>query len=312
MAELLRTISIKDDDYPSLLRYVFNPPLNLYVRGELPDLEGKTAIAVIGTRHASPYGLKMGRNIAYEIASCGGVVVSGLTAGIDSAAAEGALLAGGTVIGILGTPVSDAVSDLAKEVVKKGCLISEYPAGTKTNRAYFRARNRIAAGLSEGVVVVEAPEKSGTRLFVAEALEQGKEIFAVPGNADSENAAGTLKFIKEGAKLITHGWEVAEEFPNTMKIVKISPEAELPVESKSKKFVDKEKHDHYIDITEKLKGLDPAEILIVKAINSGCLNADEISVMTGLSVPEISKNLTMLQIKSIIIKEAAGFAINIK
>ena len=305
-------IDIGEALYPESLRNIYNPPKTLYIRGELPDLSRETAIAVIGTRKASPYGLKMGRNLAYEIARCGGIVISGLTAGIDAAAAEGALLAGGRVIGVLGTSVEDVRNELAEEVVKSGCLVSEYPAGSIPNKTHFRARNRIAAGLSEGVVVVEAPEKSGTRLFVAEALEQGKQIFAVPGNADSDNSAGTLQLIKEGAMLVTHGWEVAEEYPGRLQAVKDEPVPDRPVTQKSKKCVDKQNSYYYIDITEKLKGLSPAEIKIVKAISAGCRSADEIANAAALPISEVSGNLTMLQIKGTVKKDAAGFSINMK
>lgn len=207
----IRIITIDDKEYPQSLKDIFAPPYALYMRGRVPDFSDISPVAVIGTRKASPYGLKMGKSIAYELCRCGAAVVSGLTAGIDAAAAEGALSAGGRVIGILGTPIDAAKSELALKVREEGTLISEYAPGTHQKKYFFRERNRIAAGISSGVVVVEAPEKSGTRLFVAEALEQGKQIFALPGNADSENSAGTLKLIKEGALLVTHGWEVAEE-----------------------------------------------------------------------------------------------------
>ena len=147
-----------------------------------------------------------------DFSECGGTVLSLLTTGIDEASAKGALLSGRPCIGVLGTSHERFRSVFREELRKNGALVSEYPPGRETARHFFRERNRIAAGLSVGVVVIEAPEHSGTRLFVQDAVEQGKDIFAVPGNADAENAAGTLSLLKEGAKLVTCGEEVLEEY----------------------------------------------------------------------------------------------------
>ena len=271
-------ISVKEPDYPGILKNIFNPPESLYVRGTLPDLETAVAIAVIGTRSASPYGIRMARSMACEIAACGAVVVTGLSSAIDAAAAEGAMAAGGRVIAVLGTPVGSAKSELAEKILRCGALVSEYPEGTVPKRAYFRARNRIAAGLSSGVVVIEAPEKSGTRLFVAEALDQGKEIFAVPGNADSDMSTGTLQFIKEGAKLVTHGWEIAEEFPLQMDAGRrgtaptgtgTAVSGTRSPKRAGKNIVDKKKELSYIDITERPAGLSDSEAQILHSVASG-------------------------------------------
>ena len=166
----LRILTLQDAAYPVRLRNIFAPPVVLYVRGELPPLDLSVAIAVVGTRRASSYGLKMARDLAFQMAASGAVILSGLTAGIDAEAAQGALLAGGRVIGVLGTPHEEARGELARSVAARGALLSEYPPGTARMRSFFRDRNRITAGLSVGVLAVEAPEKSGTRLFVEEAL----------------------------------------------------------------------------------------------------------------------------------------------
>ena len=208
----LRILTYQDAAYPARLRNIFAPPVVLYVKGKLPELDREAAIAVIGTRKASVYGLNMSRNMAYQICRCGGTVVSLLTHGIDAEAARGALLAEGSCVGVLGTPHEEEHSRLAGELSVRGCLLSEYPPGRHSQRQFFRERNRIAAGLSVALVVVEAPEHSGTRLFAQEALEQGKEIFAIPGNVNAENSAGTLSMLKEGANLATCGWDVLQDF----------------------------------------------------------------------------------------------------
>ena len=205
-------VTMQDADYPARLKSIFAPPVALFVQGSLKGLEETAAISVIGTRGATPYGLKMGRRMAYEIASSGGIVVTTLSPGIDEAAARGALLGGGRCIGVLGCAHSERPQALYRDIAATGALISEYPPGTITQKSFFRERNRVAAGLSLAVAVVEAPERSGTMLFVQEALEQGKEIFAVPGNADAANSAGTNALLKQGARPATCGWDVLSEF----------------------------------------------------------------------------------------------------
>lgn len=306
-------ISIEDARYPELLKHIYNAPESLYVRGSFPDFQQETAISVIGTRRASPYGLKMARRLGYEIAKCGAWIVTGIGSEIDSAAAEGAIQAGGKVIAVLGTPVENPKSVLAEKISENGALISEYPKGTVPQKAFFKMRNRIAAGISVGVVVVEAPEHSGTRLFVTEALNQGKDIFAVPGNADSEMSSGTIRLIKEGAKMVTHGWEVAEEYPWRLHPVLCedyrTESAVPPVRQPKKNIVDKKNAGRYIDVTVIPKDLSESEVLIYKAVSDGCRSTDEIVAKTGLPVSAVSGKLTMLQIKGLINKVPTGLTI---
>lgn len=311
-------ITFDDARYPETLKNIYAPPCVLYVRGRLPDIEKYCAVSVIGTRKATPYGIKMGRSMAYELSRCGAVIVSGLTAGIDAAAAEGVLLAGGKCIGVLGTPIPAVGNSLYKSVAASGALVSEYAPGTKQLRTFFRERNRIAAGLSEGVVVIEAPEKSGTRLFVAEALEQGKDIFALPGNADSESSAGTLKFLREGAKLVAHGWEVAEEFvsnyPGTLDVQRMEsvpeyhPECAVAEKKPAKSCKQPKAADNRPGKPGKqvLPGLSEEEMLVIGAIGTAGASADEIINATGLLTGRVMSLLTFLEIKGVIRKEPGG------
>ena len=184
-------VTQQDAAYPPRLRHIFSPPVVLYGKGTLPQPETDVPIAVIGTRDNTPYGLRMAESFGSELARSGATVVSLLTSEIEQAAAREAMRAGGRVIGVLGVPHERDRRPLAAEVREHGALLSEYPPFTRPIRDFFRDRNRVAAGLSVGVLVIEAPEKSGTQLFVAEAAEQGKEIFAVPGNADADKSAGT-------------------------------------------------------------------------------------------------------------------------
>lgn len=310
----VRIVTMQDAAYPARLRYIFAPPVVLYVRGELPPLDSLPAIAVVGTRRASVYGRKMARDLAFQMAASGAVILSGLTAGIDAEAAWGALAAGGKCIGVLGTPHEAERGQLAETVAARGALISEYAPGTRPQRSFFRERNRITAGLSLGVLAVEAPEKSGTRLFVEEAASQGKEIFAVPGNADAEGSAGTLAMLKDGAKLVTCGWDVLSEFealyPGALKRSGAlhAPEEPAPkpvplggrtaqAEKKPKPALDKPGAGDYIDLKQQLSELNEDQLRIIAVMDAGPVHVDDIVERSQLPVAKVLAQLTMLELK---------------
>ena len=207
-------LTIQDAAYPRRLAAIYDPPLVLYVRGRLPSIDDLAAVAVVGTRRATPYGLKMATRMGYELTRCGALVVSGLTGGVDAAAAEGALMAGGSCVGVLGSAIDDRRwgGSLARDVETVGAIVSEYPPGTPGNAAFFRARNRVTSGLTVACVVAEAPAKSGALLFADEALSQGREVFAVPANADAPAAAGSNALLKEGASPATDARDVLADF----------------------------------------------------------------------------------------------------
>lgn len=327
-------ISCQDANFPDRLKNICFPPSIIYVKGTLPAIDDEAAIALIGTRKASPYGLKMGRKLGYEIAKCGGIVVSGLTSGIDASGAEGALLAGGKVIGVLGTPHEKERGRLAEDVARSGALISEYPPGTTPNSAFFRARNRLAAGLSVGVAVVEAPAKSGTRLFANEAADQGKEIFAVPGNADSYNCVGTNSLLKEGAKPVTNGWDIMCEFAplypdkvshtrdmtmpadkETKPAIYSDDDAVKPEkrEKATKKVIDKRDSTAYIDLQTVLEKLSETQIKIVSVMETPSMHVDDIIERSDFSPARVLADLTMLQLKGIVTQEKGKrFTLNVK
>lgn len=322
-------ISIQDAEYPVRLKNIYAPPSVIYVKGKLPKLDEEAAIAVIGTRNASPYGTKMGLKLGFEIAKCGAVVISGLTKGIDAAGAEGALLADGKCVGVLGVPHEMSKGKLSEELAVRGALVSEYPPGAGTCRQYFRARNRISAGLSVGVVVVEAPLKSGTKLFVDEAVEQGKEIFVVPGNADNENCAGSNAMLKDGAKPVTDGWDIMSEFEKLFpdKVKKVCAELPKRMEKPSqdeeiktvkpknntKKVIDKPESTEYIDLKTQLESLSQTQINIVSVMDSAAIQVDEIIERTGLSPAKVLADLTILQLKGYVSQQSGKrFTLNIK
>ena len=322
----LDVITMQDAAYPARLKAIFAPPVALFVQGSIKGLDEEAAVSVIGTRSATPYGLKMGRRLAYEIASSGGVVVSTLSPGIDEAAARGALLGGGKCVGVLGCAHSERLSPLQRDIAASGALVSEYPPGTATQKSFFRDRNRIAAGLSLAVAVVEAPATSGALLFAAEALEQGKEIFAVPGNADAANSAGTNALLKQGARPATCGWDVLSEFerlyPGRLRPSRTAlpeepaspPPAEKPAEpAKEKKEIDKEKPKDYIDLRDQLSRLSTEQLEIITAIGKGRQHIDDIIEATGYPAAKVLAQLTVLEIKGYISRSAGKrISLNIK
>lgn len=310
----LSIVTMQDALYPRRLRAIYAPPVALYVKGRLPQIDDEAAIAVVGTRSASPYGLKMSRQIAFEIVRCGGIVISGLTNGVDAAAADGALAADGICVGVLGTAHEQQESELSYRVSRKGALVSEYAPGTRSLKSFFRDRNRISSGLSLGTVAVEAPEKSGTLLFVAEALEQGREVFAVPGNADASGCRGTNRLLKEGATPVTCGWDVMSEFaalyPDKIRRGEESAAPESAAQSapprperspeRVKKEIDKPKSGAYIDLREQLGSLNETQLKILSAIDAEPTHIDDIVERTALGAATVLTQLTMMNVRGFV------------
>lgn len=337
-AQHLSVITLQDALYPARLRNIPYPPVALYVQGRLPFIDDEVAIAVIGTRNASPYGLKMARKLSYELAKSGAVVVSGLTSGIDAAAAKGALEAGGCCIGVLATAHEMQDGALSLDVAAKGALISEFCPGTRVLKSHFRDRNRISAGLSVGVLAVEAPQKSGTLLFVSEALEQGREIFAVPGNADAPGCFGTNRLLKDGAKPVTCAWDVLSEFtdrfPGKVRETTVpfcgtndpsggtnvpfsgnspSPAREKQHGTERKKDVDKPEGAAYSDLKDQLSGLSEVQLKIIAAIGKEPTHIDDLVEATGLGAGTVLTQLTVLTVKGYVSRRPGNrVALNIR
>ncbi|MGH9580386.1 MAG: DNA-processing protein DprA [Terriglobales bacterium] len=210
-------LTLDDPAYPSLLRQIYDPPLVLYVKGEAQVLS-RHALAVVGTRHPTPYGLGMAERLASDLAARGLVIVSGLARGVDAAAHRGAIAARGVTVAVFGTGI-DAVyprenRKIADSILALGgALLSEFPVGTAPVPQNFPIRNRIISGMAVGVLVVEAAEFSGTRVTARCALEQNREVFAVPGNVTSKNAWGPNTLIKQGGRLTATWEDVWDELP---------------------------------------------------------------------------------------------------
>ena len=211
-----RLVPWEEEEYPPALKQIYDPPPLLYVLGTLTPQDQKS-VAVVGSRYPTTYGEMFAQRMAMGLSQRGVTVVSGLARGVDSAAHRGALAAGGRTIGVLGCGI-DLIyppenRDLFAEVEARGAILSEFPLGTPPEKDHFPIRNRVISGMSLGVVVVEATLRSGSLITARCALDQGREVFAAPGNADSARSAGTNRLIREGAKLVTRAEEVLEEFP---------------------------------------------------------------------------------------------------
>lgn len=199
-------LTYADEAYPSNLRALRDPPILLYYLGDLPDLNKRLCIGMVGTRRMSAYGLQTAYKLSYELASANVVIVSGMAAGIDGVAAAGAVAAKGSTVAVLGCGI-DVIYPRHHKVLRdlicqNGALLSEYPPGTKPNHYHFPVRNRIISGLAQGTVVVEASEGSGSLITAKDAVLQGRDVFAIPANVDSNGAEGTNKLLRDGAKLV--------------------------------------------------------------------------------------------------------------
>ncbi|MCS6834614.1 MAG: DNA-processing protein DprA [Anaerolineae bacterium] len=276
-------ITLADDSYPTLLRKISNPPAVLYVRGELLQ-EDDLALAVVGTRRATHYGKDAARYLARELAANGVTIISGLAQGIDSAAHEGALEGQGRTVAIFGSGIDQVYprehQPLAERIVQRGALVSELPIGTPPQALNFPRRNRIMSGMALGVLVVEAPAKSGALITVESALEQGRDVFAVPHSIFNAAGSGTNQLIQEGAKLVMGPQDILSELQisyqqneterRTQEVVPESPlEAALLAELSSEPR-------HVDDLIRQL-GLSSAEVLAALAI----LELKGLAQMTG-------------------------------
>jgi DNA processing protein len=277
-SEGAKAITWRDEEYPPRLGHVHNAPPVLYVKGDILPRD-EWAVAVVGTRASRAYGRQMVEEIAGDLARSGITVVSGLARGIDSLAHRAALRAGGRTIAVLGCGIDIIYPhehrDLARNIVEKGALITEYPLGTKPEGGNFPPRNRIISGLSLGTLVVEAGKRSGALITADYALEQGREVFALPGNANSPKSAGTNRLIQEGAaKLVMSVEDILEELNLTLV----------------------EQHEQVRMIVPE----DEKEAQILQCISTEPIHVDDIREKTSLPIAEVTSTLAMMELKGMV------------
>ncbi len=287
---------LADDEagYPALLGQIHDPPAVLFLRGEIRP-QDQAAIAIVGTRHASGYGIRQAERLAASLAQAGLTIVSGLARGIDAAAHRGALAAGGRTLAVLGSGVLNVYpaehEDLAAAVIGQGALISEAPPLAAPHSGVFPQRNRIISGLSLGVIVVEADHRSGALITARQANEQGREVFAVPGRVDDRTSHGCHRLIRDGAKLVESADDVLEE---------LGPMFQPAVRGDGRAL------------------RAPAELLlneleqqVLDAIETQATSIDTIVSTTGLTVPQVLSTISVLEMRHLIRRLSGATVIRI-
>ena len=279
----VNAITWHDAGYPPRLKEIYDLPPVLYVRGTLLQ-EDERSVAVVGTRKASAYGREVAHRLSYDMARSGVTIVSGLARGIDSIAHRAALDVGKRTIAVLGSGI-DVIypkehDKLASEIVQNGALVSEHPLGTKPNAQNFPRRNRIMSGMTLGTVVIEAGEHSGALITARHALDEGREVFAVPGNIFSPNSRGVNKLIKEsGAKLVLDYKDILEEL-NLSSV------------------------DQQIEMTA-LFPQDDNESQVLRYVTYDPVHIDEVIRESGLEIPAVSGALAIMELKGLV-KQVGG------
>ena len=307
-------VTMDDAAYPARLRSIFDPPVLLYGKGAMPLFDEEAAVSVVGTRDATPYGRHCAGELSYEMAKSGALIVSGMAKGVDAEAHRGALRAGGFTAAVLGCGVDIAYPEvnrrLYEDIAATGVLLSEYAPGTLPEGWRFPARNRIISGLSVATLVVEAPEKSGALITAWTALDQGRDVFAVPGAIDAPGSRGCNQLIRSGAGLVSSAWDLLGEleyrFPHKLHMAEgkmptvphetaeVVPGTAEPVQALP------------VLTREQLRGLTEDQLRVMQALNADCPTlTDELAEQTQLPVRRVLAALTVLEIDGFVRPDGA-------
>ncbi len=282
----LRIITINDEEYPVNLKNIYNPPPLLYIKGELKENDNYP-VAIVGSRLCDHYGRRVTRKIAGGLAEMGITITSGMAMGVDAISHSSCMEKGSRTIAVLGNGIDIAYPpenrDLYKRIVHKGVLISEYPPGTLPEPGNFPERNRLISGISLGVVVIQASENSGSLITASLAVQQNREVFAVPGNIDSKLSAGTNELIKRGAKLVSGTDDIIEEIVQLRHLV----------DSKENGGTDQNKGDEIRSEDERL---------VVELLENRPHHVDEIAKKLNIDSSEILTLLLDMELREIIVQ----------
>jgi DNA processing protein len=271
-------LTLADEAYPANLRVITDAPPVIYVKGELLP-QDRLALGVVGTRRATRYGRDVAHRMSHWLAKSDVTIVSGLAQGIDAAAHQGALDAKGRTIAVLGCGIDRIYpqehEQLAQQIMRNGALVSEFPIGTPPTGQNFPRRNRVISGLSLGVLIAEAPEKSGALITAETALEQGREVFAIPANIFNPNGTGGNKLIQEGAKLVMRARDILDELNVSYSEQEIQEQA------------------------QKIAPENELEVKLLNLLEADPIHVDDIIRETGLSTAEVTSTLTILELKGL-------------
>ena len=290
----MKSLWLNDPDYPERLRQIHDPPGRLYVDGQLPT---QPMIAIVGSRHATPYGRRVAHRLARDLSDAGVVVVSGLARGIDAAAHRGALEGKSPTVAVMATGLDRIYppehAQLAKSIAATGAGVTEAENGTLPLPARFPVRNRIISGLSLGVVVVEAAERSGALITARMAAEQGREVFCVPGSIENPLAVGGHQLIKDGAKLVQTVEDVLEEFADLAR-ARARAQAQVRARTRARTRADSGPQEpDLFAVWELLDWVEPR-------------HHDDLATMLNLDVKEVSRRLTLLEMSGYIIGDCGA------
>lgn len=315
-------LTMDDAAYPARLRNIYDPPLLLYGKGSLPLFDEEVAVTVVGTRSCTPYGVKAASELGYELAKQGALLVSGMAKGIDGEALRGALRAGGFTAAVLGGG-ADVVYPAAnrrlyEDIAATGVILSEYPPGTEPRGEHFPVRNRLLSALSVATLVVEAPERSGALITAATALEQGREVFAVPGPFDAPMSRGCNGLIREGAGLVCEAWDVLSfyesRYPHRLRLLRAklpplpkgAPETESGELAKPVEEAPPAPALPVLDISQDPGGLTDDQIAVLSVLHTDIPTlTDDAAILADLPVRRVLSALTVLEIDGYVCRQGA-------
>jgi len=323
----LRILTMQDADYPVRLRNIYEPPCLLYVKGQLPLIDEEVAIAMVGTRKATPYGVETAQELAYAMAKQGALIVSGGAYGIDTAAHRGALRAGAKTVALLGCGI-DVVYPagnewLYRDVAAAGALVTEYAPGTPPLGQHFPIRNRIISGMCLATVVVEAPERSGALITAHTALEQGREVFAVPGPIKAPMSRGCNRMIADGeAHLVADTsdvlWEYEARFPHKLHCGRVEMPQTMGYQARQEaaaaKAAEQEPEKRAtLDVRKNETTLSDDQVLILKKLKDGEMQVDDLIEAVDLPTRRVLSALTVLEIEEYITQSSGKrFSLNVE
>ena len=304
-------ITIEDEEYPDCLKNIYDPPYILYYIGDINLLKNRAILGVVGSRKATDYGKNATEKIVREVAGSGIIIISGMARGIDSYAHINCMKSDTPTIAVMGTSIDKVYpassTNLKKEIIKSGGLVlSEYFIGAKTEPVCFAMRNRIISGLSSGVLVVEAKEKSGALITMDCALQQGRNVYSVPGSIFSENSRGCNMIISQGAKPVQNPHDILEDFNDYIKSEKVQNKNNNKKISKNSGKTSNSCVNIRFDNVD-WENISEEEVFIIKILRSkGVVDIDELSILTNYDIADLIYYINKLLLKGLIMEEGSN------